>query len=109
MTVWALSPADVFSELRAELCAQSHALLLILDAACTCVSSYLQALQRLLQSALTSVKPSRQPALFLVAAVCQSQDYFLPHLAHGFNFKTLVSIKSVGRLSTAWDILLNCC
>lgn len=69
MTLWALSAAEAFSELRADLCSQSHAILLILDADSARLSEQMQQLQRLMQSAQVHAQPSHNPALFLVAAV----------------------------------------
>lgn len=69
MTLWALSSAEEFSELRAELCSQSNALLLVLDVESNNTSDQLQQLQRMLHSAQAQIKPNRQPALFLAAAV----------------------------------------
>ena len=69
MTLWALSAAEAFSELRADLCSQSHAIVLILDADSARLSEQMQQLQRLMQSAQVHAQPSHNPALFLVAAV----------------------------------------
>ncbi|OEH75982.1 hypothetical protein cyc_04552 [Cyclospora cayetanensis] len=72
MTVWALSVAEAFSELRVELCRESHALLLIVDAGIegsTPVSEQLQQLQVLRDSCVKALQPNRQPEVLLVAAV----------------------------------------
>ncbi|XP_022588775.2 uncharacterized protein LOC34621072 [Cyclospora cayetanensis] len=71
MTVWALSVAEAFSELRVELCRESHALLLIVDAGIegsTPVSEQLQQLQVLRDSCVKALQPNRQPEVLLVAA-----------------------------------------
>lgn len=69
LTLWALSAAEAFSELRADLCSQSHTIVLVLDAESARLSEQLQQLKRLLQSAQLHLQPGQNPALFLVAAV----------------------------------------
>ncbi|CDJ60178.1 hypothetical protein, conserved [Eimeria maxima] len=68
LTLWALSAAEAFSELRADLCSQSHTIVLVLDAESARLSEQLQQLKRLLQSAQLHLQPGQNPALFLVAA-----------------------------------------